>query len=117
MKPTPHQIVHPELTHAQQLGGLGLREPAARDQTLERQHEFRSDAEVLGLHRGKPESRKKLPEPFVILIAIVPPDRGGAAGVAPGVGPAAPFFPFFRTFDRARHALSTAAWRRARTTG
>jgi hypothetical protein len=32
-----------------------LREPAARDQSLEREHEVRTDAEVLGLHRRKPE--------------------------------------------------------------
>src|SRR5207247_818922 len=55
MQPTPHEIVHAGLTHAQQLRGLGLREVAARNQSLEGQHEFCTDAEVLGLHRGKPE--------------------------------------------------------------
>src|SRR5438094_2594665 len=55
MEAPPHEIVHARLAHAQELRRPALGEPAARNESLERQHELGPDAEVLGLHGGKPQ--------------------------------------------------------------
>src|SRR5438093_12201111 len=55
MEAPPHEIVHARLAHAQELRRPALGEPAARNESLERQHELGPDAGVLGLHGGKPQ--------------------------------------------------------------
>src|SRR6266699_3297360 len=53
METPTHEIAHAGLAHAQEPRCPRLREPAARNQALEGQHQVGPDAEVPGLHSGE----------------------------------------------------------------